>query len=195
MVSLKWLFLTAAATVSVLAQDPPTGDAAEAAAYWEQAESAQLTGGDSPEKRDVVNVKAPRNDPVVLKDPYKGSYCWAPYTAPPCATTCNRNNCYRGFLNARDGSSGKHCPKEAFGFCCAWNFGSDFQKYWYVATGGVYHFAPYAASCKNDGDSTWDVVKKINDVCGCTLNHEATVDVTSAYYGLRRKSPHSPECH
>jgi hypothetical protein len=107
MVSLKWLFLTAAATVSVLAQDPPTGDAAEAAAYWEQAESAQLTGGDSPEKRDVVNVKAPRNDPVVLKDPYKGSYCWAPYTAPPCATTCNRNNCYRGFLNARDGSSGK----------------------------------------------------------------------------------------
>ncbi|KAH8910357.1 hypothetical protein BR93DRAFT_955518 [Coniochaeta sp. PMI_546] len=194
MVALKWLLISALTTVSVLAQDP-TGDDAEAAAYW-GADIADAVDGTPDEKRDVTIVKVPRtNPPVVLKDPYKGSYCRAPYTKPPCETTCNRNNCFRGLLNARDGSDGKHCPKEAFGFCCLYNFASDWQKFWAIKYGIIEHIAPYTANCKGSGDSTLDVLKKLNDACGCTLNHEVKVDTTSDYYKLRYFSPHSPQCH
>jgi hypothetical protein len=193
MVSLKLLLLTVASTVTVLAQDPPpTGDPVEAAAYWEAATNGQTSAGTPDEKRDFIKV--PRNDPAVMKDPYKGSYCWAPYTTPPCATTCNRNNCFRAFLNARDGSDGKHCPKEAFGFCCAWNNAPIFIKYWGIESGAVEYFAPYTKNCKSSGDYTWDVLNKLNDACGCTLNHEVKVDVTSDYYKLRYYDPHSPQC-
>lgn len=106
MVALKWLLVSALTTVSVLAQDP-TGSDAEAAAYW-NVDIADAVEGTPDEKRDVNIVKVPRNNPpVIMKDPYKGSYCRAPYTKPPCETTCNRNNCFRGLLNARDGSDGK----------------------------------------------------------------------------------------
>lgn len=115
MVSFKWLFLAASATMSVLGQDAPTGDAAAAAAYWDAAATGTLVAGDPPEKRDEAMVNVVRSDDhVVMKDPYKGSWCPAPYTTPPCATTCNRNNCFRSFLNARGGSSGKVCYHISF---------------------------------------------------------------------------------
>jgi hypothetical protein len=105
MVALKWLFLSALTTLSVLAQDEPVVDEAAAAAFW-SVDIADGVDGTFTDKRSLVH--APRNDPpVVLKDPYKSYYCRAKYTLPPCATTCNRNNCFRGFLNARDGSEGK----------------------------------------------------------------------------------------
>jgi len=193
MVALKWFLISALTTVSVLAQAPPTIDEAAAAAYW-GVDIADAVQGDPDEKRAIV--KAPRNNPPpVLKDPYKGSHCCAPFTLPPCATNCNRNNCFRAFLNARDGSDGKHCPKEAFGFCCLYNSAPDPIKYWAIATGFIDHIAPYTENCKGDGDSNWDVLKKLNDACGCTLNHEVTVDVTSDYYALRWYKPHNPKCH
>jgi len=105
MVALKWLFLSAITTLGVLAQDEPTGDEAAAAAYWGQ-DIAIAVDGDATEKRAIV--KAPRTSPS-MADPYKSHYCRAPFTLPPCATTCNRNNCFRGLLNARDGSDGKVC--------------------------------------------------------------------------------------
>lgn len=106
MVSFKYLLLSALAAVSVTAQDPPTGDDAAAAAYWGAADLATASEGTPDEKRDIIKV--PRNNPP-LRDPYKNSCCNAPYTKPPCATTCNRNNCFRALLNARDGSDGKVC--------------------------------------------------------------------------------------
>jgi len=130
-----------------------------------------------------------------MKDPYWGLYCPAPYTEPPCETKCNRNNCFRAFLNARDGSDGKHCPKGAFGFCCAWNHANPFYKWLGVQSGLVYKFFPFTDNCKSSGNYASDVVDKLNDVCGCTLNHEVTVDTTSDYYGLRFYQPWNPKCH
>ena len=102
MVSFKYLLLGAAAIVGVLSQDP-TGDEAEATAFWES--GAEGADGTPAEKRSFV---MPRNDNCPNnKDPYKGFHCKAPYTLPPCDTKCNRNNCFRSFLNARDGSDGK----------------------------------------------------------------------------------------
>jgi hypothetical protein len=107
MVALKYLLLGAAAIFGVAAQEP-TGDEAEAAAFWD--DSTPGAEGAPAEKREVAFAHMPRNDPPhVIKDPYKGFYCHAKYTLPPCATTCNRNNCFRAFLNARDGSDGKVC--------------------------------------------------------------------------------------
>jgi len=192
MVSFKYLLLGVAAIVSVLAQDP-TGNEAEATTFWES--GAQGAEGAPAEKRDF---KLPRNDPCPInKDPYKGFYCRAPYTLPPCETKCNRNNCFRGFLNARDGSDGKHCPIEAFGFCCLWNWAPPYYKYIGVKKGLVYKFAPYSKNCKNDGDSWGDVVAKINDVCGCTLNHEVYVDIcdNKAYWQLRYFWYGNDKCH
>lgn len=193
MVALKWLLLSTLTTLSVLAQDELIGDDAAAAAYWD-GDIGDAVEGSPDEKRSIVKV--PRTDPpAIMKDPYKGSRCTARYTLPPCKTTCNRNNCFRGFLNARDGSDGKHCPKEAFGFCCKYNSASDWFKFWAIKYGIIEHIAPYTKSCRGDKDSHWDVLKKLNDVCGCTLNHEVTVDVTSDYYDLRWYYPHNPKCH
>lgn len=89
----------------------------------------------------------------------------------------------------------QHCPKEAFGFCCAYNHASDWFKWWAIEHGIVEAFAPYTKNCRGSGDSTWDVLKKLNDACGCTLNHEVKVDVTSDYYALRYFNPHNPKCH
>lgn len=102
MVSFKYLLLGAAAIFGVFAQDP-TGDEAAATAFWESAGPG--AEGVPAEKRDFGLL--PRNNCPIKKDPYKGFHCSAQYTKPPCATTCNRNNCFRSFLNARDGSSGK----------------------------------------------------------------------------------------
>jgi len=102
MVSFKRLLIGAAAIVGVLAQDP-TGNEAEATAFWQS--GAQGAEGAPAEKRDFSLL--PRNSCPDNKDPYKGFKCKAPYTLPPCATTCNRNNCFRSFLNARDNSPGK----------------------------------------------------------------------------------------
>lgn len=112
MVSFKWLFLTAAAAASVLAQDPPTGDDAAAAAYWNEAAGAELVDSDAAAKRDATLVHVARTDSgPATKDPYWGDRCHGKYNSPPCETNCNRNNCFRGFLNARDGSDGKvHSP-------------------------------------------------------------------------------------
>lgn len=98
MVALKWLLVPALTSVSVLAQAPATGDPAVAAAYWNVSLTTAV-GVTSPSKRDIPT---PRDE---MCDPYVNCYCKAPYTEPPCATTCNRNNCYRGFLNARTGSN------------------------------------------------------------------------------------------
>ncbi|KAB5581028.1 hypothetical protein GE09DRAFT_1084612, partial [Coniochaeta sp. 2T2.1] len=107
MVALKWLFLTALSAVSVLGQDEPTGDPAAAQAAWDALNLGDaVDGGDDADKRAIVH--APRTDPpAYLADPYKKLWCKAPYTKPPCKTDCNRNNCFRGLLNARDGSDGK----------------------------------------------------------------------------------------
>jgi len=189
MVSFKVLLLTAVSAVSVLAQEP-TGDEAAAAAYWDAAATTDAVAGDAPEK-----IK--RTDAPVLKDPYKGLWCKAPYTEPPCATTCNRNNCFRALLNARDGSGGKHCPKEAFDFCCKYNKASDWEKYYLIKYywKWIVKFVPYVANCKDSKDSSLDVLHKLNDACGCTLNHEVKVDITSDYYKLRHYWPGSPKCH
>lgn len=223
MVSFRNILLAAVAVVGVVAQEP-TGDEAAAQAYWNEAATLNGAEGDAPEKRSTL-VHAPRTE--ILKDPYKGSYCRARYTKPPCETKCNRNNCFRGFLNARDGSDGKvshvlppsislllfwpsqrlpsctrtdniviqHCPKEAFAFCCIWNFANPWEKYWAIKTGVLYKLAPYSANCKGDKDTWKDVLAKVDDVCGCTLNHEVTVDVKSDYYGLRFFGPFSKQCH
>jgi len=103
MVSIKYLLLSALASVSVIAQD--TGDDSVAAAYWNGADLGAASEGDPVDKRDLV--KMPRNGSPPMGDPYGHSKCCAPYTESPCETTCNRNNCFRGLLNARDGSSGK----------------------------------------------------------------------------------------
>jgi hypothetical protein len=187
MVSFKSLLLGFGCIVAVLGQDP-TGDEAAADAFWSSADLSTAGAGDPPEKRGLLL----RSD---MRDPYWGSYCRAPYTEPPCETKCNRNNCFRGFLNARDGSDGKHCPKEAFAFCCIWNHVNYFHKWIAVKKGYLVKIAPYAKNCKNDGDSVAAVVDKVNDVCGCTLNHEVTIDKTSDYYGLRYYPPYSPKCH
>ncbi|EON98257.1 hypothetical protein UCRPA7_6218 [Phaeoacremonium minimum UCRPA7] len=193
MVAFKNLLLIAAAFVGVIAQDDaPEGDTAAAQAYWDQVlAGAETQTGDAVEKRSLIHAART----VEMKDPYKGSICTAPFTAPPCETHCTRNNCFRGFLNARDGSSGKHCPKEAFGFCCAWNYAPDFIKWYAVKYDILYAVAPYASSCKSSDDTAWDVVNKVNDVCGCTLNHEVTIDTSNAYYGLRALNPGNSKCH
>ena len=99
MVSFKYLLLGAAAFVGILAQE--TASEADADAYF----GNQGAAGAPAEKRDFVMPRT--NTCPINKDPYKGFYCTAKYTLPPCATTCNRNNCFRSFLNARDGSPGK----------------------------------------------------------------------------------------
>ena len=55
--------------------------------------------------------------------------------------------------------------------------------------------APYTKNCENKGDKPWDVLYKINDACGCTLNHEVEVDVHSDYFKLRKLPPYAPQCH
>ncbi|RKU46430.1 hypothetical protein DL546_006468 [Coniochaeta pulveracea] len=192
MVSFKWIFLTAAAATSVLAQDPPTGDDAAAAAYWNEASGADLVDSDpSVAKRDATLVHVARTDSgEATKDPYWGRHCHGKYNFPPCKTTCNRNNCFRSFLNARDGSDGKHCPKDAFGFCCAWNKADPWTKYWAYISGFLHHIAPYTDNCKNDKDKWYDVIGKIDDVCGCTLAHQVLVTPDNDYLALNYK----PEC-
>jgi len=189
MVSFKVLLLTAVSAISVLAQDP-TGDASAAQAYWDDAGATIAVEGDSPEK-----IK--RTDGGIMKDPYKGLWCNAKYTEPPCETKCNRNNCFRGLLNARDGSDGKHCPKEAFDFCCKYNKASDWDKFWLIKYGWywIVKYAPYVKNCKSDSDSAYDILLKLNDACGCTLNHEVTIDITNDYYKLRHYPCGSPKCH
>src|SRR4051812_48068496 len=104
MVSLKWLFLAALSSVSVVLADDVSADDAAAQAYWDSVNLSEAVEGDAPDKRDILKI--PRtNPPAYMLDPYAGSKCKAPYTKPPCATTCNRNNCFRGLLNARDGSA------------------------------------------------------------------------------------------
>ena len=191
MVSFKNILLAAVAVVGVVASDP-SGDDSAAQAFWDNAASLDAVDGDAPEKRYAV-VHGARGD--ILKDPYKGSYCKAKYTKPPCETKCNRNNCFRGFLNARDGSDGKHCPKEAFAFCCIWNFANEWEKYFAIKKGILYKLAPYSKNCKGDKDTWKDVLEKVDDVCGCTLNHEVDVDIKSDYYGLRFYKPWSKQCH
>jgi len=189
MVAFKWIFVSAAMVAGVFAQADPVVDEAAAATAWSAASDLSVAvDGDSPEKRAI----SMRN---YMKDPYAYLWCKAPYTEPPCETKCNRNNCFRAFLNARDGSSGKHCPKEAFGFCCLWNHLKPGFKWYGVKKGLVTKYVPYTANCYGDGDKAWDVVAKIDDVCGCTLNHEVTVDVNSDYYGLRHKKCGDKACH
>lgn len=105
MVAFKYLLLSAAAVFGVLAQDE--GSDADAAAAW-----AQISGGDDSLAVGNTNLKRFASEARTttggdMGDPYWGDYCRAPFTKPPCATTCNRNNCFRGFLNIRDGSDGK----------------------------------------------------------------------------------------
>lgn len=104
MVSFKYLLLAAAAVVGVVAQD--TGSDADAEAAWAQISGGDetLATGDTSLKRSVTGRT---NSGTAMGDPYAGDCCLAPFTKPPCATTCNRNNCFRGFLNIREGSDGK----------------------------------------------------------------------------------------
>lgn len=196
MVSLKGLLLTVAAlSVSVLADDPPapTGSVSDAQAYWAAGSdlSVAVDGDAGSSKRSSFS---PRNTPL-FKDPYQGLCCKADYDEPPCDSDCNRNNCFREFLDARDGSPGKHCPKEAFAFCCIWNQASVWEKYWAVESGFVYEVAPYSKNC---ADSTcWQTVDKIDDVCGCTLHHKVTLDINSEpdYWNLRHYGCGDAHCH
>lgn len=108
MVAIKYFLMAAASVASVVAQEPSTD--AEYQALWDQARNpdtlVDAVDGTAVEKRSLVNART--ETPAIMKDPYKDFYCGrAPYTKPAARTACTRNNCFRGFLNARDGSKGK----------------------------------------------------------------------------------------
>jgi len=184
MVSFKCLLLGAAAVVGVTALTP--------AEIQTALQGASAAAGSSGSKRDLVHT--PRNTVV---DPYSGFHCYAPYTLPPCATTCNRNNCFRAFLNARSGSSGKHCPIQAFAVCCVWNWFDDSDKAYAVSSGLLTAIVPWTANCQDSSDTPASVVAKVNDVCGCTLDHEVTLDITANpdYYNLKPLGFFDPNCN
>jgi hypothetical protein len=109
MVALKYFVLAAASVVSVLAiEDSDITDNITTAVtnYWNEMDGVVAVGGAPTEKRDTD--VSPRNDLTgILKDPYCGRYCNAPFTEPPCETKCNRNLCFRGFLNGYHGQKSK----------------------------------------------------------------------------------------
>jgi hypothetical protein len=89
----------------------------------------------------------------------------------------------------------QHCPSQAYRLCCVWNSAPTYYyRYWIVASGDLFKYVPYTQNCYNTGDKLQDVVAKIDDVCGCTLNHEVTVETSSPYYGLKSYNEWSPKC-
>ncbi|KAM0326649.1 hypothetical protein ACHAQA_006518 [Verticillium albo-atrum] len=205
MVALKHIAaLVAIFATSVIAQGGPDTDA-EAKAFWEQLDdlpetlSAPSIKGRTPEpvpeaEPELVEIEE-RGDKRKNKDPYKNRQC--PnylYINLPYHYECHRNNCYRGFLNTRDGSDGRHCPAEAFDLCCLWLSANDYAKKWAIKSKYLYEHAPYTRSCKSNYDSVRDVIKKIDDVCACTVGHKVQVDRSSEYFKLRNKKAGEPIC-
>jgi hypothetical protein len=88
----------------------------------------------------------------------------------------------------------QHCPSEAFGFCCLWLSAGNYGKKWAVKNEWVFRRAPYAKACNAYGDKPKDVIRKIDDVCGCTIKQKVTIEVGSEYYKLRGKKVDDDIC-
>ncbi|KAM0276420.1 hypothetical protein ACHAQH_006772 [Verticillium albo-atrum] len=209
MILLKHLAVIAAVFApSVIGQGSPD-TATEAKAFWEQLDDMPNTlptpsiKGRFPEAfpeaipeflMGTIELEE-RGKKHKLRDPYKNRQC--PnylHIDLPRQYECHRNNCYRGFLNARDGSYGRHCPAEAFNLCCLWLSANNYCKKWAIKSKDLYKRAPYARSCKDHYDSVRDVVRKIDDICACTVGHKVTVDNGSEYFKLRNKMAGTPIC-
>jgi hypothetical protein len=67
-------------------------------------------------------------------------------------------------------------------------------KYGSVFCGIIYEKAPWTVNCNSPGDSTQKIVDKIDDVCGCTLNHEVVMDTGYPYWDLRIYPLDAPIC-
>jgi len=78
-----------------------------------------------------------------------------------------------------------------------WNFANPFYKFIGIQSGLVYALAPYTKNCDGNSDSWKDVVAKIDDTCGCTLNHEVYIDIcdNAAYWQLRYFWFGNPKCN
>ncbi|KAK3393263.1 hypothetical protein B0H63DRAFT_14834 [Podospora didyma] len=137
----------------------------------------------------------------VEKDPYAGWYCKKPYPTQWVNPnpSCNANNCYRAFLNARKGSDGFHCPSVAFGYCCQWYSLSYKEKYYVTEKGILYKYLPWTDNCGADGPfkkpgDVKEVIEKIDDVCACTLKHKVRVTLPNDYAALNLLKPNNPVC-
>jgi len=68
-----------------------------------------------------------------------------------------------------------------------------------VKTGIFYHFVPWSANCGAAGPFVTDaqvddVVKDINNVCACTLNHQVKVALPNDYAALSALGVRDPAC-
>ena len=88
----------------------------------------------------------------------------------------------------------QHCPSEAFAFCCTWNSYDSYTKTLSVTSSALFSLAPWTTNCQDVDGTSADVVKKIDDVCGCTLNHKVALDTTNAYFNFVGKPAGDAAC-
>ncbi|KAK3330001.1 hypothetical protein B0H66DRAFT_527369 [Apodospora peruviana] len=145
-------------------------------------------------KRSVVYKRHPT-------DPYTGWQCapWWPLQTVPSSPTCSTNNCYRAFLNARKGSDGFHCPSVAYDYCCQWYSLTPSDRALVVEYGNLYHYLPWTGNCGaagpfNTAADVQNVVKKVDDVCACTINHKVLVQGPNDYLSLTPLPLDDPVC-
>ncbi|KAK3941805.1 hypothetical protein QBC46DRAFT_406870 [Diplogelasinospora grovesii] len=147
-----------------------------------------------PSKRNLVDKRATVN-------PYECMACnkrW-PLNPVPSDPSCSRNNCFRAFPNAREGSDGFHCPSVAFNYCCQWYRLTSPEKMYVVENGLLLKYLPWTDNCGAAGpfacdDDVEDVVTKIDNVCACTLDHKVAVTLPDDYATLSRLSVRDPVC-
>ncbi|KAM7222491.1 hypothetical protein V8F06_001985 [Rhypophila decipiens] len=134
-------------------------------------------------------------------DPYAGYTCapWYPLNPVPENPNCWENNCYRGFINGRQGQEAFHCPSVAFDYCCQWYSLNANDKDYIVRNGVFYFFLPWSSFCGAAGPFSSDAqvndaITYIDDTCACTLQHKVRVTLPDDYAALNPLSVSDPTC-
>ncbi|KAH6683619.1 hypothetical protein F5X68DRAFT_263022 [Plectosphaerella plurivora] len=201
----NFLAATAIFASATVAIDVPSTDS-EAAAFWGQLDtvaSTELLAPIAPATALVAEIIEERGDddygrrpgprPPKVANPYQGRECPRKLDLEiPKRSNCERNECFNSFLSTQ--KEGRHCPSEAFAFCCLWLSAGGYGKKWAVSNDWIFRRAPYAKACNGYGDRPKDVIRKIDDVCGCTIKQKVTTEVDNEYFKLRERKPDHPTC-
>jgi hypothetical protein len=93
----------------------------------------------------------------------------------------------------------KHCPSTALDYCCQWYTLRPNEKTYVVTSGVLVHFLPWTANCDAEGpfdtpDQIETVVRKVDNICACTLKHQVSVTLPNDYAALTGLPVNDPVC-